>query len=87
MKLFPEKTKAVLEYLQAHNGEDMTAKTVAEAIGSTSRSVSGVVTSLTKRGYAYREGDEKFIRLTVNGVNVDPDGEKKEPDTDFSVSE
>ena len=78
-----ESTKTIIKYLQAHNGEDMTAADVAEALGLEKKSVDGTFTAaLQRKGYGYREEAEveieegkhakvKFLKLTDAGVNYD----------------
>lgn len=80
-----ESTKTIIKYLQAHNGEDMTAADVAEALGLEKKSVDGTFTAaLQRKGYGYREEAEveieegkhakvKFLKLTDAGVNYDVD--------------
>lgn len=80
-----ESTKTIIKYLQAHNGEDMTAADVAEALGLEKKSVDGTFTAaLQRKGYGYREETEveieegkhakvKFLKLTDAGVNYDVD--------------
>ena len=81
-----EKSKAVLNFLKEHDGENLTSGDVAEALGVEKRSVDGTFTSLQKKGYGVREPAEieladgthkavKFLRLTDEGFNVDPDAE------------
>ena len=80
-----ESTKTIIKYLQAHNGEDMTAADVANALGLEKKSVDGTFTAaLQRKGYGYREEAEveieegkhakvKFLKLTDAGVNYDVD--------------
>lgn len=81
-----DKSKAVLNYLKEHDGEDLTSGDVAEALGVEKRSIDGTFTSLQKKGYGVRVPAEveladgthkavKFLRLTDEGFNVDPDAE------------
>ena len=81
-----EKSKAVLNFLKEHDGEDLTSGDVAEALGVEKRSIDGTFTSLQKKGYGVRVPAEveladgthkavKFLRLTDEGFNVDPDAE------------
>ena len=82
-----EKSLVVLNYLKDHQGENMTAADIAEALGMEKKSVDGIVTSgLQRKGYAERipaqievtdeEGntkfkDVKFIQATEAGLNYD----------------
>lgn len=82
-KLFSENAQAVLVHLQANQGVDETGPMIAEATGIPSRSITGVVNSLCKKGFCERpEGVEidgkKVIRLTPAGAAVDPDADKPE---------
>ena len=81
-----EKSKAVLNFLKEHDGEDLTSGDVAEALGVEKRSIDGTFTSLQKKGYGVRVPAEveledgthkavKFLKLTDEGFNVDPDAE------------
>lgn len=82
-----EKSKAVLNYLKEHDGEDLTSGDVALALGVEKRSVDGTFTSLQKKGYGVRVPSEveledgthrqvKFLKLTDEGFNVDPDADE-----------
>ena len=84
MAAMKENTRKILEYLQAHHGEDHTAADVADALGMDSRSVNGSFTSFQRKGLGVREEAEvlledgthkkvKFLRLTEEGVSYDPD--------------
>ena len=81
-----EKSKAVLNYLKEHDGEDLTSGDVALALGVEKRSIDGTFTSLQKKGYGVRVPAEveledgthkavKFLKLTDEGFNVDPDAD------------
>lgn len=84
MKMFSEKAAAVLSYLQANAAADLTAKDVAEATGIETKSITGVINGLQRKGMVVREetgkDDEgkvvKFIRLTADGAAISPDAEK-----------
>lgn len=77
-------SKIVLDYVKTHDGEDFTAKDIAEATGLEVKSVNGIVTSaFQKKGLMAREEAEveladgshakvKFIRLTDAGRAFDP---------------
>lgn len=87
-----EKSLVVLNYLKDHQGENMTAADIAEALGMETKSVDGIVTSgLQRKGYAERipaqievtdeEGntkfkDVKFIQATEAGLNYDDEAAK-----------
>ena len=70
-----DNAQRVLTFLQEHNGEDMTHKDIAEALGMAPRSVTGTVTGLQKKGFAERvETDDpkvKYIRATDAGLGLD----------------
>jgi DNA-binding MarR family transcriptional regulator len=76
-----EGTRAIWDYIVAHDGEDMTAQTIADALGVNVKSVNGSVTSFQKKGHTIREevavtgGKVKYIRLTDEGRAFDPDAE------------
>lgn len=80
-----ENSKKVLNYLKEHNGEDLTATDVAEALNLETRSVNGIFTSaIQKKGLGVRVPAEveqpdgthkavKFLTLTEAGMDFDPD--------------
>ena len=80
-----ENTKAIFNYLKKHNGEKLTNTDIADALGLTSKQVTGSVNSFVRKGWAQRseavnveleDGTQKsvkFISLTEEGVTVDPD--------------
>lgn len=74
-----EGTRMVWDYIVAHSDEDLTSANIAEAIGSTKKSVDGSVTSFQRKGFVVREeaevtgGKVKYIRLTDAGKAYDPD--------------
>ena len=80
-----ENTKAIFNYLKEHNGEKLTDTDIADALGLTSKQVTGSVNSFVRKGWAQRsdavnveleDGTQKsvkFISLTEEGVTVDPD--------------
>jgi len=88
-----ENSLKVLEYVKAHNGENMTAADIAEGTGLEVRSVNGIVTSaFQKKGLMVRTPAEieivdaegkvshkevKFISLTEEGLAFDPNAEEK----------
>ena len=81
-----ENTKAIFMYLKEHNGEQITAQEIADALGLGVKSVIGSVNSFVKKTWAVRsepvkveingeKKDVKFISLTDEGLAVDPDAE------------
>ena len=84
--VFCVNAQIVLNFLKTNPSVDMTAAVIAEAVGLTSRTVNGVVTGLGRRKHAlaYREAVEldgktvKYVRLTDEGMAVDPLAEKEE---------
>ena len=79
--MFSDKAKAALEYLQAHNGEDLTSKDIAAALDIEGRSITGVLNGLQRKGLVIREVVEdqkdKLIRLTADGITADPNADKE----------
>lgn len=90
MAALKENSKKVLAYVVEHDGEDFTAKDIAEATGLEIRSVNGIITSaFQKKGLMAREEAEitladgthdkvKFIRLTDEGRAFDPEAPEAE---------
>jgi hypothetical protein len=88
MAAMKENTRKVFEYLKAHNGEDLTAADVAEALSLEKRQVDGIFTSALQRKQlgeripAEREEEDgshtkiKLLKLTEAGMNFDPDAEE-----------
>lgn len=83
--MFSEKAQAVLSYLQAHQNEQNTAATIAEALGMEKKSVEGTLTGLQRVTTTHPqlikrekvEGvDAKVVTLTPEGVNADPEAER-----------
>ena len=81
-----ENSKNVLNYLKAHNGEDLTAADVADALGLAKRSVDGIFTAMQKKGLGVRtpaeieldDGSHKAIKLlslTDAGMSYDPEAD------------
>lgn len=80
-----ENSKKVLNYLKEMNGQQVTAADVAEALGLEKRSVDGIFTSaIQRKGLGVRTPAEieledgthkavKFLSLTAEGMNFDPD--------------
>ena len=89
-KAVSEKSLIVLDHLQKHDGENMTAADIADALGMEKKSVDGIVTSgLQRKGYAERIPAEieledgthksiKFIRATEAGLAYDDAAAKAE---------
>ena len=79
--MFSDKARAALEYLQAHNGEDLTSQDIAAALDIENRSMTGTLNGLQRKGLLERvevEGQkDKVIKLTVAGINTDPAAEKE----------
>ena len=80
--MFSDKAIAVLEFMQANQGADLTAAAIAEAAGIEKKSITGVLNGLQKKGLVVREVVEgqkdKLVRLTADGVAADPHAEKAE---------
>lgn len=82
-----ENSKKVLNYLKEINGQDVTAKDVAEAVGLTKKQVDGIFTSAIQRKdlgirvpaeIELEDGSHekvKFLQLTPEGMAFDPDKE------------
>lgn len=82
-----ENSKKVLMYLKEHNGDDLTAADVAEALGLEKRSVDGIFTSaIQRKNLGVREPAEielpdgshkaiKLLKLTEEGMAFDPDAD------------
>ena len=82
-----ENSKKVLNYLKEVNGQQVTAADVAEALGLEKRSVDGIFTSaIQRKGLGVRTPAEielddgthkavKFLSLTAEGMNFDPDAD------------
>jgi hypothetical protein len=85
-----ENSKKVLNYLKEINGQQVTAADVAEALGLEKRSVDGIFTSaIQRKGLGVRTPAEieledgthkavKFLSLTAEGMNFDPDATEAE---------
>lgn len=83
-----ENTKRVFQYLKDHNGENLTAADVAQALELEKRQVDGIFTSaIQRKAYgeripAERENPDgshdkiKLLRLTNEGLNLDLDAEE-----------
>ena len=82
-----ENSKKILNYLKEINGANVTAADIAEALGLEKRSVDGSFTSAIQlKGLGVRTAAEieledgthkqvKFLSLTDEGMNFDPDAE------------
>jgi len=89
-KAVSEKSLIVLNYLKEHQGENMTAQDIADALDMPKKSVDGIVTSgLQRKGYAERIPAEieledgshkevKFIQATAEGLAYDDEAAKAE---------
>lgn len=76
--VFSDNAKKVLKHLQENHGKDETFKDIAKAVHLTDKTTNCIITSsLVRKGYAIRElqpdGGTNFIRLTNEGINVDPE--------------
>ena len=76
--VFSDNAKKVLKHLQENKGKDETFKDIATAVHLTDKTTNCIITSsLVRKGYAVRElqpdGGTNFIRLTNEGINVDPE--------------
>lgn len=76
--VFSDNAKKVLKHLQENHGKDETFKDIAKAVHLTDKTTNCIITSsLVREGYAVRElqpdGGTNFIRLTNEGINVDPE--------------
>lgn len=82
-------TKDIFNYIKAHDGEDFTAKDIAEALDMNVKSVNGSITSFQRKTYVERVEAEmelpdgthekvKLIRMTPEGRLFDPDAEAAE---------
>lgn len=84
MKMFSENAQKVLTFLQTNQNVDMVAKELAEAAGVPTKSITGTLNALVKKGLVVREettvGEDKvkFIRLTSAGQEIDPQADKPE---------
>ena len=82
-----ENSKKVFNYLKEHNGEDLTAADVADALGLEKRVVDGIFTSAIQRKklgvrtpaeIELEDGSHKAIKLlslTEAGMQFDPDAD------------
>lgn len=83
-------TRKIFDYVKAHDGEDIIAQDIAEALGLSTRQVNGSINSFTnpKKGLMVRSDEKKkfenpdgtvveakTISLTDAGRAFDPDAE------------
>lgn len=76
--VFSDNAKKVLKHLQENQGKDETFKDIAKAVHLTDKATNCIITSsLVRKGYVVRvlqpDGGTNFIRLTNDGINVDPE--------------
>lgn len=76
-------TKAIIEYLQDHNDEDLTAQNIAEALGLEKKSVDGSFTAaIQRKNLGFRTPAEieledgthkvvKYLHLNDEGMALD----------------
>lgn len=80
--MFSEKAQAVLSYLQVNQDTSLMATDIAAATGIETKSITGVLNGLQKKGLVERiqvEGfEKKIVRLTPTGVAIDPYAQKAE---------
>lgn len=87
-----ENTVRVLNYLKEHNGEQVTAADIAEALNLQKRSVDGIVTSAFQRkGYSVRSEpqevevvgeDGSVTHKTVKFISLTDAGLALDPDAE-----
>ena len=79
-QMFSENAQGVIKFLQNDPNGQYTADDLAEALGLTSRQINGTATGLQKKGITERvvvDGiEKKVIRLTAEGLAVDPTMER-----------
>ena len=76
--VFSDNAKKVLKHLQENQDKYETFKDIAKAVHLTDKATNCIITSsIVRKGYAVRElqpdGGTNFIRLTDEGINVDPE--------------
>ena len=80
--VYSEKAQAVLSYMQANQWADLMANDIANATGIETKSITGVLNGLQKKGLVERIEKEGFakkvVKLTAQGATVDPREEKPE---------
>jgi len=79
-----DSTKNLIKFLQEHNGEQLTAASVAEQLGVEAKSINGAFTmGVQKKGLGFRKDAEieidggkhkavKYLKLTNEGLAFDP---------------
>jgi DNA-binding MarR family transcriptional regulator len=83
-----ENSKKVFTFLKEHPGEQFLTADIVRELGLTSPMVTGSVTGLVNKGYAIRTEQEisdendkvkkvKYISITPDGLNFDPDAESE----------
>lgn len=85
MAKMTENSRKVFDFLKANFGKEFTAQEIAGSLGVSIPTVTGSVTGLAKKGYAVRnpkmvadgekEKEVKFITLTAEGLEFDPDAQ------------
>lgn len=81
-QLFSEKAQAVIKFLQQNPVHDVTTHELAKATDIPLRSITGVLLGLEKKDILVRVKEKvggetlTYVRLTPNGVSVDPYMEK-----------
>jgi DNA-binding IclR family transcriptional regulator len=78
--IFNENCRLILQYLQEHKSENVTVNDISAGVDLPPKTINGNLLSLTKRKYVYRtdNGEDKLIKLTPGGANVDPLQTKEE---------
>ena len=85
--ILSDKAQMVLKYMQDNQNADLTAASIAEALGLEKKSVNGTLTGLGRDSKSHApliervqvEGiDDKVVRLTVAGASFDVTAEKAE---------
>ena len=81
--MLKENSLTILNYVKEHDGEDLTAADIAQATGIPVKSVNPCITAMGRHhNLLYREevaitgGKVKYIRLTEEGRNFDPDAQE-----------
>ena len=60
--MLKENSKLVYDFVKSHDGENFTAKDIADATGLSVQSVNGIVTSAFQR---YKDADKNIVPLMV----------------------
>ena len=74
--MLKENSLTILNYVKDHDGEDLTAADIAEATGIPVKSVNPCINLLYREEVAITGGKVKYIRLTEEGRNFDPDAQE-----------